>query len=83
MKKEEQNYALKLLVLTMITNNLLQPMASSRESPELDLGDVVKSAEARCKQIQGAFSNCPRRRPPPLFSIKIEKSMELTRATLP
>ena len=82
MKKEEQNYALKLLVLTMITNNLLQPMTSSRELPELDSGDVVKSAEARCKQIQGAFFNCPRP-PSPLFSIKIEKSMELTRATLP
>ena len=69
MKKEEQNYALKLLVLTMTTNNLLQPMASSRELPELDLGDVVKSGEARCKQIQGDFFNCPRR------SIKIEKSI--------
>ena len=72
MKKEEQNYALKLLVLTMITNNLLQPMTSSRELPELDLGDVVKSAEARCKQIQGAFFNCPAAHPPPSVS-KLKK----------
>ena len=58
----------------MITNNLLQPMASSRDLPELDLGDVVKSAEARCKQIQGVFLTAPA---PPHSVSKLKKVWSL------
>ena len=72
MKKGGTELCLEVVSLDMTTNNLLQPMASSRESPELDLGDVVKSAEARCKQIQGAFFNCPAAHPPPPVS-KLKK----------